>query len=379
MTRRILLVDDEQSVLDGLRRQHRKAFDLVTACGVEEGLKALGEEGPFAVVVTDFNMPIMNGVQFLTRVQELAPETVRVMLTGQADMSTAIDAINGGRIFRFLTKPCEPAVFTGCIEDALEQWRLRHAEQELLQQTVRGSIEVLSDVMALSNPSAFGKGTRILGFVRHVVGQLGLENAWRYETAALLSQIGCVAIPDDLLDRMVAGEPLTPHQVSVYDRHPEVARKLLAKIPRLRPVAEMIYQQMSEAESTRDKEVLLGARILGAAAEFDEALSLGATKEQALVALRTSGQYPSKVITALTTAPVAEQATNEHLVPIAKLKVGMVLAEDLHNRDGNLIVGRGQAISAGAVERLKNYAELDRFEKSAVRVEVKPSPSEQAA
>ncbi len=99
---RILLVDDEQAVLDALCRQHRKHYTLVPACGSNAGLQAVEKEGPFAVVVTDYRMPGMNGTQFLAKAREHDPDMIRIMLTGQADLRTAIDAVNRGHIFRFL-------------------------------------------------------------------------------------------------------------------------------------------------------------------------------------------------------------------------------------------------------------------------------------
>src|ERR1039458_7392095 len=106
---KILLVDDEPRVIEALQRSLRTEFNLQIAEGPENGLRALAHNGPFAVVVSDLRMPGMNGVQFLARVRASSPETIRVMLTGQADMNDAIAAINEGNIFRFLTKPCPAA------------------------------------------------------------------------------------------------------------------------------------------------------------------------------------------------------------------------------------------------------------------------------
>ncbi len=165
---------------------------------------------------------------------------IRVMLTGQADLQTAIGAVDRGNIFRFLSKPCDPDDLRACIDATLEQHRLRSAERDLLELTVRGSIEVLSDVLALANPAAFGKAKRIRALVRHIVQHLGLSDGWQYGTAALLSQIGLIAVPDDIVNRLVAGETLPPVQAAIYERHPQVARSLLKKIPRLQAVSEMV-------------------------------------------------------------------------------------------------------------------------------------------
>jgi DNA-binding NtrC family response regulator len=93
-------VDDEVNILSGIARQQRKRFDIWTAVGGKKGLEVMKEEGPFAIVVADMNMPGMNGIEFLSEVRKCYPDTVRMMLTGNADQQTAVDAVNQGAIFR---------------------------------------------------------------------------------------------------------------------------------------------------------------------------------------------------------------------------------------------------------------------------------------
>ncbi len=368
---RILLVDDEQSVLDGLIRQYRKYYNLVAACGPDEGLRAIVEDGPFAIVVTDFRMPGMNGTQFLAKVREHSPDMIPIMLTGQADLQTAIDAVNLGHVFRFLTKPCEPEILRGCLDAALEQYRLQNVERDLLEQTVRGSVEVLADVLALANPAAFGRAIRIRGLVRHIVNHLKLADGWQYETAALLSQIGYVAIPDDLIERVLTGEELPADQMAMIDRHPEVARDLLMRIPRLQVVAEMVYHQDSMAKPSDNRLVVKGGRMLAAALDFEEYLSIGAEPDQALEALRAAGnKYDKDVLEALATAKMPSAKDSAQLVPVHEFRVGMVIQEDVRNTGGSLIVSHGHEITEGSLQRLQNYAKLGHLTKVNFRVYV---------
>lgn len=360
---RILLVDDEQAVLDALCRQHRKQFTLIPACGPEAGLRALEKEGPFAVVVSDQQMPGMSGVQFLSKAAELSPDTARVMLTGNADQGTAIEAVNQGKIFRFLSKPCAPEVFINCLEAGLEQHRLLIVERELLEQTLKGSIEVLAEVLALSNPRAFGRATRIQSLVRHIVQTLRLPNAWQYETAALLSQIGYVAVPEVLLDRLEAGEDLDPAEVAMLNKHTEVARQLLMKIPRLDTVAEIIYNQGANASNSKSRSVVVGGRMLEAASDFEEFLSLGATRKQALEALNKEGEkYGKTILTALASAvPPSIKSVGAKRLGISQLRIGMLIQEDVRNKGGNLIVTAGHEVTPGSLARLTNHAKIDQL------------------
>lgn len=131
--RRILFVDDEPAVLDGLRRQLRKDYDIRTARAGDLGLGALESDGPFAVVVSDYKMPEMNGVTFLSRVKDMSPMTVRMLLTGQADMAATIEAVNQANIFRLLTKPCPSDQLRLALDAALEQYRLVTSEATYLR------------------------------------------------------------------------------------------------------------------------------------------------------------------------------------------------------------------------------------------------------
>ncbi|MGE4537119.1 MAG: response regulator [Desulfovibrio sp.] len=136
---KVLFVDDDQAVLDGVRRGLCRAYDVATALGPMEGLRTLDESGPFAVVVSDLRMPDMDGVTFLRKVHEAAPEAVLIMLTGHGDLTTAMAAVNEGHIFRFLTKPCPTPNLSRALNAALDHYRLAATEKELLRVTLENA------------------------------------------------------------------------------------------------------------------------------------------------------------------------------------------------------------------------------------------------
>jgi DNA-binding NtrC family response regulator len=151
---RILMVDDDPNILSAFGRNLRGRFEIDTALGGVAGVELFERKGPYAVVVSDFQMPGMSGAAFLAAVRERAPETVRIMLTGQADLQAAVDIVNRGNVFRFLTKPCDKETLSTVLEDGLRQYRLIRVEQELLENTLRGAIDVLTEVLALTSPEA---------------------------------------------------------------------------------------------------------------------------------------------------------------------------------------------------------------------------------
>ena len=122
MENRILFVDDDSNILDGYKRQLRKHFSIETAEGGEMGLDAIKNNDPFAVIVSDLKMPGMDGNQFLAQVKEITPESTRILLTGYADLRSAIEAINNGSIFRLLTKPCDKVDLIQTLENGIEEY-----------------------------------------------------------------------------------------------------------------------------------------------------------------------------------------------------------------------------------------------------------------
>ncbi len=159
MSNRVLIVDDDPNLLAGFRRQLRRKFELETVAGGSEGLDAIRRNGPFSVVVSDYCMPEMNGVEFLARVREIAPETVRVMLTGSADLKAAIQAVNQGNIFRFLTKPCGTEDLLEALHAGVTQYRRTHKESKYNRRTRRWltqAMEVQQSLLPNAGPTLAG-------------------------------------------------------------------------------------------------------------------------------------------------------------------------------------------------------------------------------
>ena len=175
MPDKVLFVDDEMNVLSAFRRHLRHDYEVETATSGAEALELCETKGPFAVVVADMNMPGMDGVSLLSEIKQKYPDTIRIMLTGNATQKVAIDAVNEGSIFRFLTKPCPPEILQQVLEAGTRQYQLVTAEKELLEKTLSGSIRMLTDMLSLTNPLAFSLSSRLRLIVQHVVKELKLR------------------------------------------------------------------------------------------------------------------------------------------------------------------------------------------------------------
>jgi response regulator RpfG family c-di-GMP phosphodiesterase len=369
---RILFVDDDPNILQGYQRQLRKSFSLDTAIGPLAGLKALEESGPYSVVVSDMRMPEMTGVEFLIKVREQWPDTVRMMLTGNSDQQTAMDAVNTGHVFRFLTKPCPAETMSPALNAAMAQYRLVRAERELLSKTLGGSISLMTEVLSMINPAAFGRVSRIRRLVGEICKRIKVANSWELSSAAMLCLVGCISVPDKVLGKLQAGESLTAEEEAVFLAHPAIGRRLVSQIPRLQRVADIIGRQedpwrpASGAENDPDS-LRLEANVLKAAIDFDLRTSRGESNETALASLEAHPElYCPSVVAALTQA--FEVSRDARMVMVNGLKDGMILDEPVLTLKGDLLVAKGTEIVTLVRERLASFVGSARGIREPIRV-----------
>ena len=363
MPDKILFVDDEPAVLDGYKRLLHREFSIETAVGGEEGLAVLRQRGPFAVVVSDMRMPGMTGVQFLAHVLRESPDTVRMMLTGYADIQSAIAAINEDNIFRFLTKPCEKPVLAKTITTGLVQYHLVTAEHELLENTLMGAIKVLTDVLSAVSPEAFGRSLRIARYLRHLVIKFGVPSPWRFDAAAMLSQLGCITLDDETIKAVLAGVRLSREDQARFDAHPRVACDLLMNIPRLKPIAWMISQQLNKdiaceapAENSSPAEIVFGAKALKLAIAFDQLRMRGLPDRQALAELRLrQAEFGKDLLDAINDIPPETASLRIQKISVHRLAPGMILQQEVRSKTGLLLVANGQEVTYPLLARLENY------------------------
>ena len=356
MNTEILFVDDEPAVLEGYKRLLSRHFHVHTALGGEAALAEIKKKGSYAVVVSDMRMPGMSGVQLLAQVRHLAPQTVRVVLTGHADIESAMDALNENEVFRFLTKPCSDTVLKKTLTACLLQYQLITAEKELLEATLMGSIKVLTDVLSLASPAAFGRSVRINRYVQHMVRELQLEMPWRYEAAAMLSQVGCITLDPELLESAYCGEKLAPEEQALFDMHPSVARDLLRNVPRLEGIAWIVGQQLGPVcpDKNVSASIRTGAIILRLAIAFDQLKIQGFTDSQAIAKLETNPSFDPRVVQTLKTLSCTDDLQSQ-VISVSQLEPGMIVSEDIRSKVGLLVVGKGQEVTYPLVVRLRNF------------------------
>ncbi|MFQ5556702.1 MAG: response regulator [Acidimicrobiales bacterium] len=355
---RLLCVDDEPELLDSLRLVLRKSYDVSVAESGPHALTLLdsarsdGADPPFAVVVSDMRMPLMSGAEFLARVLERFPEMPRILLSGQSDLNAAISAINDAKVFRFLTKPCPPELLIETIEEALEQARLRRVERELLDQTLSGTVTMLTEVLGLVSAGAYSRAIRVDKIVNGLCHALGRGIDWDLGLAAKLSQVGCVVVPD--VDAGAGG---------IDSRHAVVASELLAQIPRLEPVAHMIRHQLDEGPSVTAKrrseytDAELNAEILRVAIRFDQLTAAGATRQAARKAIASmASPPPSFLLEALRELKPGTDSMVELRTTVNQLAAGMQLTSDVTACNGPKLASTGMILTPVLISRIRTFA-----------------------
>ena len=355
---KVLFVDDDDTVLAMFRRNlsHRYAVEVC-----QDPLQAVERvsRGGVAVAVADLRMPGMDGFEFLAKVEEVSPLTVKIMLTGHADLESAIAGVNEGRLFRFLTKPCSTESLVMSLDAALEQYRLVTSEKELLRGTLQGCIKVLTEILSQVNPEAFGRSERIQRHVKNMVSRLKPKDAWKYELAAMLSQIGCIFIPEEVVRKNRCEGSLTPEELQIFNMHPAVGAQLLSSIPRLEDVRDIItHQQDSLADNPS---LQRGARLLKICLDFDDLESCHGDKVEAVgIMKKQRGIYDSHLLEIFERYVLADTGVRPVDIRLVELKEGMILGEDLMSQAGALLLAKGLEVNNYSLMRLRNLAKAQK-------------------
>jgi response regulator RpfG family c-di-GMP phosphodiesterase len=360
---KVLFVDDDENILAGFRRNLSKLFEVDTALSGVEGLAAMAAQGPYAVVVADMQMPGMNGVEFLKRADALAPDTVRIMLTGNADMFTAQEAVNHGHIFLFLVKPCSPTDMIEALEAAIRQHELVTADKVLLERTLAGCVQLLTDILGVIDGPSFSRTGPTAELAHRIALDLGAKDAWEVRVAAMLAPIGLVTVPSELMTRFESGEDLKEEERALLAYFPETSAGILGYIPRLEHVSEIVLYQGKNydgsgfpEDGTAGEALPLGARILHAASAFIALDAAYGSREAAFDEMcQQDGCFDPQVLSAL--ARILSQALPGAASPrrFSELKAMDLLAAPVETQEGEVVAPAGTRLSPALLEKLRHY------------------------
>lgn len=408
----LLLVDDEANILSALQRLFKPhGYRILTAGSGADGLEVMGRES-VDLVISDMRMPEMDGAVFLGKIARRWPDTVRILLTGYADLSNTIKAINEGHIYRYISKPWEDSDLKLCVSRALEQKYLEREQRRLMELTRQqnetlkelratleakvqsrtrelkdmydmlqlaygqlknsyfNSIPVFANFVELGEGAAEGHGKRSAEMGRRVaraleLDEVGSENVY---VAGLLHDMGKLGLPDALVSKPYVS--LTAEQRRHYEKHPVRGQAALMALEPLHDAALLIrhhherYDGKGYPDQLRGDDIPIGARILAVVDDFDE-LQLGVlvgermSEAEAREFLKSNRghRYDPRVVDAFFNVLAEEQgsAAGERRVASNGLREGMVLTRDLFNDDGILLLSAGYQLSEAVIEKIRRF------------------------
>lgn len=376
----IICIDDDADVLEGLALSLRKLGEVHLANGGAQALKIAARLPALAVVICDMRMPGRNGAEVLADFHRDWPEATRLLLTGYADIGDAIAAVNQGHIFRFLSKPCDSALLQRAVEDALAQHRLVTAEKVLLEETVKGCVEVLVDGLAVSSPAAFGQARRVRELVAQLMRRGQGRSSWMPEVAAMLSNLGLVGLRPELQELVLYGQtPSSADAAQIARGHREVLR-LLQRIPRIEAVRDLIRLLEplagSALECTPEARPALQrmAQLIDMVRRHVRLEAAGFSPREALARLREDRALPPEWLRALEEELGPDDESERTLeLPLNLLRPGMVLMQPVHTSTGVLMAPAGHQISDGFARRLAELRPDLRLGRIRVRVPAEPA------
>jgi len=368
----ILIVDDTQENLQLLVRmlkEHGYKTRPVTSGSL--ALDAI-RQAPPDLILLDINMPEMDGYEVCKQLKTEAKlkDIPVIFISAMNESIDKIKAFGAGGV-DYVTKPFQAEEVEARVKTHLDLYRQKRVERELLEKTLNGSIKLLTDIQGSADPHSFSRARRLRDLTTAFVQFAGLDSAWEYELAAMLSPIGLVLVPPAVINRSRQGLGLSNQESAMMERVPEMGHNLLSNIPRLESVAQMVlYQNKSfngegfPYDSVCGEKIPLGARILKILADLVkwEERQLSVESAFARMQLATgdydpqllrsiAGCFSTEGLPAIPQAPVTE-------VPVDQLLVGDVLRADVMSTSGNLVLPVKTVISTMLLIRLRNFGEL---------------------
>jgi CheY-like chemotaxis protein len=360
----VLLVDDEEDILTSLSLQLRKDHKVLTAVSGADALRVLAENGPVAAVISDLRMPEMDGIELLKRVQLEYPDTTRVLHTAQNDVGSAISAINTGGVYRYLAKPVTAEQLRGTVHEAVALNGRSTAERELLDKTLKTSIQALFGCLELASPIAFARAGRIRTLVAEICSAMQLDALWEIEVAAMASQLGAVTVPPSVLAKLDKGLPCTEEEQLMLDAMPGVAVQLLKNIPMLGDVVEIVrgltaFTNHNRPENPSSPLIEAAIDVIRTAIDFETLESRGLERESGIAVLECRTDAPMAVLTALRKLKGCVQVKEKvRGLRVVDLEVGMRVAEDIVATNTLVLIGRGMIVTDLLLDRLHNFSKI---------------------
>lgn len=355
---RVMVVDDQPANLTLMEEMLRNEGYSVTLFPRGRLALAAASQQPPDLILLDVNMPEMDGFEVCARLKadgKLASIPV-IFLTALTETDNKLRAFKAGCV-DYITKPFQYEEVQVRVETQMALERSREAERQLLEQTLNGAVRTLTGLVHLIGPALGARADAIRGIVLHLISRMNLADSWQYDLASILCLTGCVALPADVFERAYGLAP-RPGDEEMFRAHPENGARLLANIPRLGNVAEMIRRQQTAGGNALPEDTSeLGACLLRLAVELDRRMYTGVSFEKALNQLRAIPPgFPAIMMEAMRDYSPAIAEFELKCLHVRDLRVSMIADEDIVTSDGSFkLLRKGAVLTATALERIRNF------------------------
>ena len=370
MSEKVLFVDDSLQLLSAIKRRLRKDLDLHLAEDAATALEMMQTQGPFAVLVTDQNMPCIDGITLMEISMKAAPDTIRILMTGQDDPGITLDAVNRAHVYAVLKKPCSPESVLRVVSGAIERFKSKNSEQEILAQTLLGTVEAVVGTLGTSGPTA-----RKVSSMRKCASKLASHfkeiEPWQLDLAVMLTPLVHASLPPEIRQKTEANAALTAEETSLLERAPQTVHDRLQPIPHLASVAEaLLYINRGYDGSgfprngKKGPEIPLLGRILKIVADLTTALLTDGTprslSEGFSIMRRNEKLYDALLLERcrqyLTETSVTDTAPHYHAVDVNpnSLADGDIIDGDVRTVYGGLVLKAGPVVTTALLQKLKH-------------------------
>lgn len=362
---RVLIVDDSEENLIILKNALQTEYRVSVVKDGAQALNAIGNLNP-DLVLLDIQMPGIDGYETLRGIKRMKKfaETPVIFVSGATEVTDKKRGFELGAV-DYITKPFDITEVKLRVRTHMELSKSREERRDLLSGTLAGTIQVLLEIMSLSNPFAYEYANTAKKLAAAVARDLGVDELWKVEVAAMLCLVGTCVNPPEKTEQIICGKNVPLEDRRQFASHPAVGSKLISKIPRLEDMAEIIKNQMEplgEVEFDGSKTSLAGAQILGAVINYLNYTHRGQTSKGAFTLMKQNrAQNNIEVIKSLERVVAGGGVDDIRSCGVADLMEGMVLAEDVLARDGTVIIKRGTAVNSLVKDHLRLLNDIGKF------------------
>ncbi len=349
----VLVVDDTSENIDVLRGILSSEYTVKAAVSGERALKVASSENRPDLILLDIMMPEMDGYEVCRQLKanKRTKDIPVIFVTAKSEVDDETLGLEVGAV-DYITKPVSPPIVSARVRNIIRLQQSQNDLQEVLDKTLTGSIELMMDVLSLINPVAFGRARNLRRHVCATAKKLGYQKSWSFELAAVLSQLGCITIPEELLEKIYSGEAVSEVEQELFNNHPLVAKRLLEKIPKFEETANIIALQNSDVASLKDgvnpnSRVYRGVSLLQVAFHLDD---LDRQKRES-----DETHSPKVCATLITDAKPNSMGNREREVSLSGLLVGMIFNSDITTKHGMMLIKKGTEVTKTIIERLQGF------------------------